>query len=166
MARYRLQVLLELREQDEKNALKRLVQADRALAHRQSCLRESLSLLNRLADDRRARRATYANRLTSGDMSVADQPDAYRYLQRLRAREIEKEAEVEVQRDEIRSAEEEVEQARKALVEASQSLKAIQAHRDTCLAHADKVRARKADTAFDEMSQTLFYQALKDRQRQ
>ena len=162
MPKYRLQVLLEIRERAKKEAEENFAQAMRELAEEEQRLQQEKDLLEQMIADRHRRREDYSRKLASGEMKVTDQSNAYRYIERLKERELEQQAVIDAQQERVREAEKEVKRAQAALVEATQALKALEKHKEKWAKQVRKERMAREEDTLDEIGQTIFQQRLRE----
>jgi flagellar export protein FliJ len=163
MPKYRLQTLLELRERAKKDAEEVFAQALQQLAEEEARLREEEENLERMIEDRHRRREEYARKLASGEMKVTDQSNAYRYIERLKEKEVEQQTVIDAQKEQVREAEKEVKRAQDALVLANQELKALEKHKEKWEEEVKRERMLREENAMDELGQSIFQQSLKNR---
>lgn len=162
MPTYRLQTLLEIREREKKAAEEVLVEAQRLLAEEEARLREEEETLERMIADRHRRREEYARQLASGEMKITDQSNAYRYIERLKERELEQQTVIDAQREQVREAEKEVQRAREELVVANQNLKALEKHKEKWAEEVKRERMLREEGVMDEVGQAIFQQRRKN----
>lgn len=158
MAKYRLQTLLEIRERAEEEAKQVFAEAMSQLHAEQQTLQEMKDELERMVEDRKRRREEYANKLASGEMKVTDQSAAYRFIDRLKEKEVEQKGRIDGQRENVREAEKQVKRAQDALITATQDLKALQKHKEKWAEQVKKERAMKEADMLDEIAQTIYQQ--------
>lgn len=158
MPKYRLQALLEIREQSKKEAEEAFASANQTLAAEKQRLLDEQARLKEMTEDRYARREEYARKLATGEMKVTDQSNAYRYLERLKEREAQQQLVIDGQQEQVREAEKAVRKRQEELVEAARDLEALVKHRDKWLAEVRKERMMKEEDALDEIGQTIFQQ--------
>ncbi|MEO1230935.1 MAG: flagellar export protein FliJ [Myxococcota bacterium] len=163
MPKYRLQTLLELRERAKKEAEEAFAYAMQRLNEEKERLRQEQETLERMVEDRHRRREEYARKLASGEMKVTDQSAAYRYIDRLKEREVEQQTVIDAQQEQVREAEKEVQRAQEALVAATQDLKALEKHKENWEAEVRRERMLREEGVMDEIGQAIFQQQLKDR---
>ncbi|MEQ8273135.1 MAG: hypothetical protein RMA76_11130 [Deltaproteobacteria bacterium] len=161
MAKYRLQTLLEIRERAEEDAKQAFAAAMAQLKQEQDLLQELKDELERMIEDRHRRREEYANKLASGEMKVTDQAAAYRFIDRLKEKEVEQKGRIDAQRENVREAEKHMKRAQDALIQATQDLKALQKHKENWEAQVKKERAMREAEQLDEIAQTIYQQRNK-----
>lgn len=165
MPKYRLQTLLEIRERAKKEAEEAFALAMQALEREKDRLREEEESLERMVADRHRRREEYARKLASGEMKVTDQSAAYRYIDRLKEREVDQQTVIDAQREQVREAEKELLRAQEALVAATQDLKALEKHKENWQAEVRRERMIREEGVMDEIGQAIFQQQLKNGDR-
>ncbi len=161
MPQYRLQTLLEIRERAKKEAEEAFALAMRQLADEEARLKEEEDHLERMIEDRHRRRAEYARQLASGEMKITDQSNAYRYIDRLKEKEIEQQTVIDAQRAQVREAEKAVKRAQEILVTATQDMKALEKHKEKWAEEVRRERMMKEEDALDEIGQSIFQQRLR-----
>ncbi len=161
MAKYRLQTLLEIRERAEEDAKQAFAAAMAQLKQEQDLLQELKDELERMIEDRYRRREEYANKLASGEMKVTDQAAAYRFIDRLKEKEVEQKGRIDAQRENVREAEKHMKRAQDALIQATQDLKALQKHKENWETQVKKERAMREAEQLDEIAQTIYQQRNK-----
>lgn len=156
MAKYRLQVLLEIRERAEEEAKQFFATAKQNLRAEEENLANMEQELEDMIADRLRRREDYSQKLASGEMKITDQSAAYRYIDRLKERETDQKFKIEGQKEVVRQAEMELKRAQDLLIKATQDLKALLKHKEKWETKRKKDRAaREADT-MDEIGQVIF----------
>lgn len=163
MAQYRLQVLVEIRERAKKAAEEAFAEATRALAEEEARLRQEEETLKAMIEDRHRRREDYSRKLASGEMKVTEQSNAYRFIDRLKEKEVEQQTVIDAQKEQVREAEKEVKRAQDALVAATRDLKALEKHREKWQEEIRRERMLKEEEALDEIGQSIFQQQLTNR---
>ncbi|MBI4821031.1 MAG: hypothetical protein HY791_32525 [Deltaproteobacteria bacterium] len=161
MPKYRLEVLLEMRQRAEDDAKTVFGEAQKALRLEEKKLKEEEDMLERMIEDRKRRREEYSRKLASGEMKVTDQSSANRFLDRMKEKESEQKDRIEAQREQVRHAEKDVKKAQDALIEATQALKALQKHKENWEKEVKKERAAKEEDNLDEIGQVIFNQRRK-----
>lgn len=163
MPKYRLQTLLEMRERAKKEAEEVFGHAMQALREEEARLQQEEDNLERMIEDRHRRRDEYARQLASGEMKVTDQSNAYRYIERLKEKEVEQQTVIDAQKEQVREAEKEVKRAQEALLEATQELKALEKHKEKWAEAVKRERMMREENTMDEVGQAIFQQGLKNR---
>lgn len=161
MPQYRLQVLLDLRERAKKMAEEAFAEATQVLADEKVRLEEERTLMQEMIEDRHERRAEYARKLTTGEMRVTDQSNAYKFIERLKEREADQQIVVDGQQEQVREAEKEMRLRQQELIEAARDHEALVKHRDKWLEEVKRERMMKEEDAMDEIGQTIFQQRLR-----
>lgn len=165
MPKYRLQTLLEIRERAKKEAEEAFAYAMQMLAEEQARLAEEEENLERMIADRHRRREEYARQLASGEMKITDQSNAYRYIERLKEKEVDQQTVIDAQKEQVREAEKEVKRAQDALIEATQEMKALEKHKEKWAEEVRRERMMREEGVMDEIGQAIFQQQLKNRNR-
>lgn len=163
MPKYRLQTLLEMRERAKKEAEEVFAHAMQALRDEEARLKQEEDNLERMIEDRHRRREEYARQLASGEMKVTDQSNAYRYIERLKEKEVEQQTVIDAQKEQVREAEKEVKRAQALLVEATQELKALEKHKEKWAEAVKRERMMREEATMDEIGQAIFQQGLKNK---
>lgn len=156
MAKYRLQALLGIRERAEEDAKQVFAEAQRALREQEDLLAALKQELQDMIDDRLKRREEYSQKLASGEMKVTDQSATYRFLDRLKEREVDQKFKIEGQKESVRQAEMELKRAQDDLIKATQDLKALLKHKEKWAAKVKKDRDMRAADEMDEIGQVIF----------
>lgn len=156
MAEYRLKTLLEMRERAEEAAKEVFARAMAQLRQEEQRLKDLEEELERMIEDRKRRRAEYAQKLATGEMKVTDQASAYRYIERLKEKESEQKGRIDGQREHLREAEKVVKRAQDALIQATQDLKALQKHKEKWQEELKKARQQREEDNLDEIAQTIY----------
>ncbi|MGQ9898415.1 MAG: flagellar export protein FliJ [Acidobacteriota bacterium] len=147
--RYRLQPVLEVREQVKKDAAQRLATARQALADAEAELARRLSAV----EDCRRRQAAADTKLAAALQagSAAHTLLAHRmFLADLREEEKHLRAAVEQQRAAVRQAEAAVEEALQGLIEASKEVQAIEKHKENWQLSRKMEAERRENKSNDE----------------
>jgi flagellar export protein FliJ len=152
--KYRLQTVLNIRSRAKEEAarlvalrLEQLAAAEEELARRQRALQACYDKQNRT-------RAAMNEELEKGVQAKG--VVAHRiFLKDLREQESELAAAVEKQKSTVKQAEEEVEAARRKLVEAAQDLKAIEIHKENWLTAERTEEKRREQKLSDEIGSIL-----------
>ena len=156
MAKYRLQALLGIRERAEEEAKQFFADAQAALREQEQILENYKKELEDMIADRLRRREEYSQKLASGEMKITDQSSAYRYIDRLKEKELDQKYKIEGQKESVRQAEMELKRAKDALVHASQELKALLKHKEKWETEIKKKRAQRQADEMDEIGQTIY----------
>ncbi len=161
MPKYRLQTLLEIRERAKDEAEDAFSRAMQNLADEEKRLKHEQDTLQQMIEDRHRRREDYANKLASGEMKITDQAAAYRYIDRLKEKEVEQQSVIDGQQEQVREAEKLVKQAQDVLIAATQDLKALEKHKEKWAEQIKRERQAREEDQLDEIGQTIFQQNLK-----
>ena len=153
---YRLQALLELRERKKEEAERFLGECITSLKKEQDRLKEMELILERMVAMRDAKKREYMETAMRGEMSAQSAINANKYIDRLKEQEEAQKTAIEAQKGVIKQKEEDVEGARKALVEAMQSLKALEKHKEKIETDWKKEMAAKEEETMDELAQTIY----------
>lgn len=163
MATYRLQVLLGIRERAEQDAKEVFAQANAKLAREKQTQQEMEDELKRMIEDRKRRREEYSQKLASGEMKITDQSSAYRFIERLKEREVEQEAKIDAQKEQVREAEKALKRAQDQLIVATQDLKALQKHKEKWAEEVKRERMIREEDNLDEIAQMIYTRQERDR---
>jgi flagellar export protein FliJ len=155
-AEYPLQALLGIRERAKEAAEHKLADALDALKAEQERLRQLEEELARMVARREAKAREYAEKAMRGEMSAQQAIDANVYIERLKRQEEEQKNAIAAQKAVVRQREEDVDNARKELVDATQELKAIEKNKEKWMEQIKKEAEAKQDEAMDEVAQTIF----------
>lgn len=153
---YRLQALLGIRERKKEEAERALGAALQALKKEQDRLREMEAELERMIAKRKAKMREYAEKSMRGEMSAQDVVGANVFIDRLKEQEEAQKNTIEGQKAVIAQKQEEVSQARKAVVDATQELKALEKHKEKWVAQVKKEREAKEEEAMDDIAQAIY----------
>lgn len=160
--KYRLQVLLEIRERAKEAAEQHLGQCMTELKAEQERLRSMEKELERMIAKREAKKREYAERAMRGEMAAQGAISANLYIERLKEQEALQENAIEGQKGVVAQREEAVEAARAELVRATQELKALEKHREKWEEQIKKELEAKEAEAQDEVAQTVFLGRQRD----
>jgi flagellar export protein FliJ len=153
---YRLQVLLEMRENAKKAAeenLGRAMAEHKAEQERQRAMEKELE---RMIAKRDAKKREYAEKAMRGEMAAQGAISANLYIERLKEQEQLQENAIEGQKQVVAQKAEAVEIAREELVRATQDLKALEKHREKWQEEIKREREAKEAETQDEIAQTVF----------
>lgn len=153
---YRLQALLGIRERKKEETERALGAALSALKKEQDRLREMEAELERMIAKRKAKMREYAEKSMRGEMSAQDVVGANVFIDRLKEQEEAQKNTIEGQKAVIAQKQEEVTQARKAVVDATQELKALEKHKEKWVAQVKKERDAKEEEAMDDIAQAIY----------
>ncbi len=147
--RYRLQPVLDVREQAKKDAAQRLAEARQAVADAEAELARRLAAVEACRQRQAEANARLLAALQSG--SAAHTVLAHRtFLADLKEEEQRLQAAVEQQRAAVQQAEAAVEAALEGLIEASKELQAIEKHRENWQLARKLAEERRENKANDE----------------
>lgn len=161
MPKYRLQALLQIRERAEQEAKEEFARAAAHLRQEEARLQHEKDELERMIEDRKRRRAEYANKLATGEMKITEQSAAYRYIDRLKELEAEQRGKIDAHKEMVHEAEKAMKRAQDELVIATQELKALTKHKESWETKLKKERELKEENALDEIGQTIYQQRLR-----
>ena len=157
MPAYRLQTVLEIRERAEEEAKQAFSAAAQALAKAQEALKKLEEDLERRKRERKAKvEAHLAEIMAKGSTGLSSMTSMNRFEQRLKDEEAELALDIDRQKDEVKSAEELLEQRRAAMADAAKEKKAIEKHKDKWVAEVKKVREDREELAREEIGNALF----------
>lgn len=153
---YRLQVLVTLRERKKEETERILGQKLAELKAEQTRQREMEEELERMIAKRNAKMREYAEKSMKGMMAAQDVVGANLYIERLKEQEEAQENAIEGQKQVVAQKRDEVDEARKAVVLATQDLKALEKHKEKWVEQVKKEIQAKEEDVMDEIAQTIF----------
>ncbi|HET6347409.1 MAG TPA: flagellar FliJ family protein [Myxococcota bacterium] len=153
---YRLQTLLEIRERKKEAAERHLSACFAALKVEKDKLAEMELELERMIHKRETRRREYLEKAMKGEVAAGHAVHTNKYIERLKELEVLQKEAIEGQKAVVRQREEDVEEARKALVVATQELKALEKHKEKWIEQVKKEIAAKEEDVMDELAQTIY----------
>ena len=153
---YRLQSLLEVRERRAEAAEQQLGTCMALLRKEQDKLRDMEQELVRMVQKREVRRREFLEKAMKGEVAALDAINNNKYLDRLKELEQAHKEAIVGQKAVVGQRQEDVEEARQALILANQELKALQKHRDKWAEALKKQRATKEEAQMDELAQTIY----------
>ncbi len=153
--KYRLQVLLDLRERNEKEKKDQLAEAKKVLFKEQQKAEELRKQHQEMKDNRAAKQEEILQKMQNGELGVNDYLNAERYLERLDQEIEDFKAVIKEQDKKVIFAEQEVEWAQEELLKATQEFKALQKHKEKWEAAIKKEMQAKEEMQQEEISMTL-----------
>ena len=125
-------------------------------------LREMELELERMIQEREAKRREYSEKAMRGEMGPQAVISSNIFIDRLKEKEALQEDAIHQQHDVIRQREDAVDAAREDLILASQELKALEKHKEKWAKEIKAERMRKQQENQDEVAQTLFLRRNKE----
>jgi flagellar export protein FliJ len=156
MPPYRLQTLLEIRERKKEAAERELSRTMHELKLARDKQAAMELELQRMIAKREERRRDYMQKAMKGEIAAQEAVNINKYIERLKEQELVQQDAIEGQKAVVAQREEDVEEARKALVFATQELKALEKHKEKWVEEVKKARAAKEEEEMDELAQTIF----------
>lgn len=155
--KYRLQALLDLREQAKKEKEEALAEAKKRHREEQLKLEELRKQLQDMRDLREAKQQNLTQKTQTGELGINGYLQAERYLKRM-DKEIQEfeETDIKNQEKKIVFAEQEVEWANEEMLAAMQEFKALEKHKEKWEAAYKKELAAKEEMAQEEIATTLY----------
>jgi flagellar export protein FliJ len=153
---YRLQALVEIRERKKEEAEAYLGTCIKALTVEEEKLQGMETELTRMVNKRLTLRQEYMDRAMRGEVSAQKAIDTNTFIKRMMEMEKEQQEAIEGQKEVIVARKEDVDEARRKLVTATQDLKALEKHKEQWMAAIVAERARKEEETLDELAQTIF----------
>ena len=161
MPQYRLQVLLEMREQAEEDAKQAFSDAVRALQKEQTALKDLETSLARRKLERKAKMSAYMNEVMAKGAGVSGLSQMNRFEDRLKAEEAQVALDIEQQKEAVVQAEKTVEEKRSEMAEAAKEKKAIEKHKENWTKDVKKERDTKEDLNQEEIGNSLHLQRVR-----
>ena len=153
---YRLQALVTLRERKKEEAERILGVKLAELKQEQQRQKDMEDELERMIAKREAKMREYAEKSMKGMMAAQDVVGANLYIERLKEQEEAQENAIEGQKQVVAQKKDEVEEARKGVVLATQDLKALEKHKEKWMEQVKKEREAREEDVMDEIAQTIF----------
>ncbi len=153
---YRLQALVTLRERRKEEAERFLGVKLAELAAEQKRQKEMEDELERMIAKREAKMREYAEKSMKGMMAAQDVVGANVYIERLKEQEEAQENAIEGQKQVVAQKKDEVDDARKQVVLATQDLKALEKHKEKWAAEVRKEQENREEAVMDEIAQTIY----------
>jgi flagellar export protein FliJ len=153
---YRLEALRKLRERKKEETERILGEKLAALKKEQDRQREMEEELERMIAKREAKMREYAEKSMKGMMSAQEVVGANVYIERLKEQEEAQKNAIEGQKQVVAQKKEEVDEARKAVVIATQDLKALEKHKEKWAQEVKKEMEAREEAVMDEIAQTIF----------
>lgn len=153
---YRLQALVTLRERRKEEAERFLGVKLAELAAEQKRQKEMEEELERMIAKREAKMREYAEKSMKGMMAAQEVVGANVYIERLKEQEEAQENAIEGQKQVVAQKHDEVDEARKQVVLATQNLKALEKHKEKWALEVKKEQEAREEAVMDEIAQTIF----------
>jgi flagellar export protein FliJ len=153
---YRLATLMTIRERKKEEAEHRLAETLAALRKEEAHLKALDDELEQMERKREQLRRDYMDKAMRGQTGAGEAVRHNGYIEHLKDLEKRQKEAIAEQRDVVREHEGIVQQARDALVVATQSLKALEKHREKWLEEVKKEIAAKEEMVMDDIAQTIF----------
>lgn len=152
--KYRLQVMLRMRERDKQRAEEGLAKAIAALNKAREREDELKEEKKKIHDEWRIKRSDMRQRMDGGGF-VNDGNIYVRYLRKLKEDEAAKDEEIKDQHNVVVQAEERVAQARRDYIDAVQALRVMEKHRELWRKKVAAELSRKEELEFDELGSSI-----------
>jgi flagellar export protein FliJ len=156
MPKYRLQIVLDQKKEKRDEAAKRLNEAIEAL-------RQEERVLAKLEDDLRKNRETrekteleISEKLAMGVLGIGKVQGMWVYIKSLEAQEKQILEYIERQKVKIKQAQQVVDKARLALIEAAKELKLMEKHKEKWMARIKKEIEEKEQKEMDEIGSAMY----------
>lgn len=153
---YRLQALVTLRERKKEEAERFLGLKLAELKKEQDRQKEMEDELERMIAKREAKMREYAEKSMKGMMAAQDVVGANVYIERLKEQEEAQENAIEGQKQVVAQKRDEVDEARKGVMIATQELKALEKHKEKWQLEVKKEQEAKEEAVMDDIAQTIF----------
>jgi len=153
--KYRLQVLLDLRERAEQEKKDQLANTKKILFGEQQKAEELRKQHQEMKDNREAKKEENVQKMQNGELGVNEYLNAERYIERLDQEIEDFKGVIKEQDKKVIFAEQEVEWAQEELIKATQEYKALQKHKEKWEAAYKKERKAKEEMQQEEISMTL-----------
>lgn len=153
---YRLEALRKLRERKKEETERILGEKLAALKKEQDRQREMEEELERMIAKREAKMREYAEKSMKGMMSAQEVVGANVYIERLKELEEAQKNAIEGQKQVVAQKKEEVEEARKAVLIATQDLKALEKHKEKWAQQVKREMEAREEEVMDEIAQTIY----------
>lgn len=158
MPPYRLQTLLEMREQAEEAAKQAFSEAMRLLVKEQDALKALEADLARRKAERKAKVQAYFAEVMSKGVAVTGMTQLNRFEDRLKDEEAQVALEIDRQKETVRQAEKALEERRFEMAEAAKEKKAIEKHKEGWAKQVKAERQQKEELNQEEIGNTLHLQ--------
>lgn len=153
---YRLQALMDLRARKKEEAERALGECIAALKTEQDRLKQMEVELERMVARREAKKREYAEKAMRGEMDARGAVSANLYIDRLKEQEQLQQNAIDGQKGVVEQKKKAVDEAREALVKATQDLKALEKHKEKWAEEIKRERQAKEEETLDELAQTIF----------
>ena len=160
---YRLAALLRVREIKKEEAEKLLGEKLTALRVEQKRQREMQEELERMVLKREQRMREYAEKSMRGQMSASEVTGANLYIERLKEQEDAQKNAIEGQKAVVAQKQTEVDEARQAVLVATQELKALEKHKEKWVAEVKREADVREEETMDEIAQAIHLGKTRDR---
>lgn len=152
--KYRLDVLLKIREREKKKAEEALARAITALARARKREEELVDEKKKIHADWVSCRSEMRGKMDMGG-KVGEGNVYVRYLRKLKEEEDAKQEEIDKQREEIKRCEDKVAACRRAYIDAAKNLQVMEKHKDLWRRKLAAELSRKEEREFDELGNII-----------
>ncbi len=159
---YRLQVLFNIREKEKKAAEDFYAEKQRDLAIEQKKLEEMKQHLRDMEQARKDRKAEYAEKLRSGELKINEVTANDRHIERMKHEEQAYMVEIQRQAEVVQEHEEYVEEAKQAMLKATQEFKALEKHKEKWQQEVKRELMIKEEEAVEDISQAQYFKRMKE----
>jgi len=154
---YRLQALYDMREKEKEKAEEAYAEAKRAVileVKKQDQMKANLQDMIRARQDRRME---YAEKMRTGELTIAQITANDRHIERMKNEEAAYEVEIARQGERVKEKEEEAEKAKEEMLKATQDFKALEKHKEKWLKGVKREQMLKEEDAAEDIAQAQYF---------
>jgi len=163
---YRLQLILEQREEKKDDCQKALVETEKALKQEQKKLEERIEERRQVDVRKENATARFHENMMRPGCNIAEEADRHDWYQKAQDQEaIKADEAIEAQKQEVRRAENNVEDARAALETARIELEALVKHKDKWGKQVKREEMDKEQMQLEELGEAMWLQQQREAAR-
>lgn len=159
---YRLQVLFQIREKAKGEAEELYALRQRELAEQEKILADMKTNLKGMEAARRERKREYAEKLAAGELKITQVTANDRHIDRMKQEELAYSVDIQRQKELLAEFEERVEEAKEAMLQATQDFKALEKHKENWSTEVKRELQLKEEEAVEDISQAQYFKRMKD----
>ena len=154
---YRLQTLYDMREKEKDKAEEAYAEAKRKVAVEQKKLDDMKAHLQDMIQARQNRRIEYAEKMRTGELTIAQITGNDRHIERMKNEESAYEVEISRQAEAVKEKEGEAEIAKEEMIKATQEFKALEKHKEKWLKQVKRELMLKEEEEVEDIAQAQYF---------
>jgi hypothetical protein len=155
--KYRLEVLMDIREKAKKEAEEFYAEQQKKLVIEQKKHEDMKQTLRDMVAMRQQKKAEYAEKMRSGELNVQQITGNDRHIEKLKQEENAYQVEINRQAERVNDAQSDVDEAMEAMLKASQDYKALEKHKEKWEKKVKRELMLKEEEAVEDIAQAQYF---------